>query len=120
MARIGLARDGRPNWGLEITASMASNVTRLSRFVAVSRASIVSRPRSGSNRDSAPSSDNAAGPRMELRPAVPHIPEGGVTYAAGLAYVPSTTGRGDSPVSVGRWPTNALPLFETNATGVNG
>ena len=84
--------------------SIDENVTRLSTFVAVSRASSVNRRGKRNTRATFMSNEDVEGPRIELRPALPHVPGAGAVNAAGFAYEPLSTGTIGSPVSDGRTP----------------
>ncbi len=117
---MGLASVGWPNCGLPTTASMVANVTRLSTFVAARRHSSVQRLPSLNTRETLMSSENCAGPRIELRPALPQVPGTGVVNAAALAYEPGVVGALGMPVRVGRMPTTPVPSIGRNDTGVNG
>ena len=66
------------------------------------------------------SSVNVDGPRIEFRPALPHVPAAGAMKAAGLAYESLSTGTAGVPVSEGRTPTVPVPGTATKTSGVTG
>src|SRR6516162_5209927 len=120
MRRIGLACVGCANCGLLTDVLMAEKVTRLNTLVAPRRHSKLVLPRNRKTRERLASRPNCAGPRIEFRPASPHVPGAGVAYAAGFAYAPPGAGSTGVPVNCGRIPTNPVPLTVRNDTGVNG
>src|SRR5216684_9177056 len=65
-------------------------------------------------------SANCAGPRIELRPALPHCPAVGAVNASGLAYEPASTAS-VGPVTFGRIePVTPVPGTDVRYTGVTG
>ena len=77
---------GSPNWELPTIVLTPVNVTRFRRFVASMRQSSDRRSVQMNERPAPPFNENVAGPRIELRPALPQRPLAGAVYAAGFAY----------------------------------
>src|SRR5262245_849314 len=77
-------------------------VTRLRMLVASMRQSSDTRSPHRNDRPAPAFSEKVAGPRIELRPALPHRPAAGAAYADGFAKKPAAMSDGEAPLRSAR------------------